>query len=266
MRATTRRAGAAGQGIGGSASGPDPDQEVRLGSRDLGGQEPGAGAAVGEQDHACAEAAQQPRGVGRLAGRGWPEDRVDHGPGPAAGQDQQPQRRVAAPSGGTAALLGADSQVRLAVGNGHDRAVDRDRQQPPPPRPRRGRAAQQEEQLAQRPGPEPPASLGHRGRGRGRGLQPSQPGREPGPDLRVSQLGEQAPAQQQVDHDPGGEATNPVLDPARFLQHRADHLKRHVLRQLTQVTRREPATSCRHGTGNDTLIHGGAPGDKAVFG
>jgi hypothetical protein len=56
------------------------------------------------------------------------------------------------------------------------------------------------------------------------------------------------------------------MDPARLLQHRVDHLERHLLRQLAQVTRREPPSAHRHGTGNGRLIHGGAPGDEAVFG
>ena len=38
------------------------------------------------------------------------------------------------------------------------------------------------------------------------------------------------------------------------------HLERHLLRQLAQVTRREPPSGHRHGTGNGRLIHGGAPG------
>jgi hypothetical protein len=134
---------------------------------------------------------------------------------------------------------------------------------PLPPRFRRGRAAQQEEQLAQRSRAEPPPRLGHRGRGRGR--RPVQPGRQPAPDLRVPQLGEQAPGQQQVNHHPGRQVADAALDPARLLQHRVDHLERHLLRQLAQVTRREPPSGHRHGTATDRLIHGGAPGDKACL-
>jgi hypothetical protein len=51
-----------------------------------------------------------------------------------------------------------------------------------------------------------------------------------------------------------------------FGNHRTGHLERHLLRQLAQVTRREPPPGHRHGTRNDRLIHGGAPGDEAVFG
>ncbi len=212
------------------------------------------------------QAAQQAGGVAELAGRDRPEHGVDDGAGPAADQGQQPQCRVAGPAVGAAALLGVDRQVRLAVRDRHDRAVDRDRQQPPPARFRRARAAQQEEQLAQRSRAEPAPRLGHRGRGRDRDGKPAQPRGQPVPDLDIAQLGEQAPRQQQVDHDPGLQDPHPPLDPARFPQRRVDHLERHLLRQLAQVTRREPPSGHRHGTGNGRLIHGGAPGDEAVFG
>jgi hypothetical protein len=74
------------------------------------------------------------------------------------------------------------------------------------------------------------------------------------PDLRISQLGEQAPGQQQVHHHAGREIADAALDPARLLQHRIDHLERHLLGQLTQVASREPAAGHRHDTGNDRLI------------
>ena len=233
----------------GAVPGADPDQEVRPGSRDLRGQEPGAEVPVGEQDHARVQAGEQARGVGGLAAGDGPEHGVDDGAGAAADQDQQPQHRVAGGAVRAAALLGVDGQVRLAVGDGHDRAVDRADQQSPPPRPARGRAAQQEEQLAQRRRAEPAPCLGHRGRGRDRHGQPAQPRGHAVPDLRVAQLGEQAPRQQQVDHDPGRQVPDPALDPARLLQHRVDHLERHLLRQLAQVTRREPRLRppSRHG-------------------
>ena len=211
------------------------------------------------------QAGEQACGVGGLPGRDGPEDGVDHGAGAAADQGQQPQHRVAGAAGGAAALPGVDGQVRVAVGNGHDGAVNRDHQQSPPPCPARYRAAQQGEQLAQRRGPETPPRLGHRGSGRGCRAQPVQPGRQPVPDLRVAQLSEQAPAQQQVDHDPGRQVPGTALDPACLLQHRIDHLERHLLRQLAQVTRREPPSGHRHGTRNDRLIHGGAPGDEACL-
>ena len=212
------------------------------------------------------QAAEQARGVGGLAGRDGAEHGVDHGAGAAADQGQQPQHRVAGGAVRAAALPGVDGQVRLAVRNGHDRAVDRADQQSPPPRPARTRAAQQEEQLAQRSRAKPPPRLGHRGRGRDRHGQPAQPRGHPLPDLAIAQLGEQTPGQQQVNHDTGRQDPHPALHPARLLQHRIDHLERHLLRQLAQVTRREPASGHRHGTGNDRLIHGEAPGDEAVFG
>jgi hypothetical protein len=74
------------------------------------------------------------------------------------------------------------------------------------------------------------------------------------PDLGIAQPGEQAPRQQQVHHHPGGQITDAALDPARLLQHRIDHLERDLLRQLAQVTWREPPSGHRHDTGNDRLI------------
>ena len=115
------------------------------------------------------------------------------------------RHRVAGVPVAAAALLGVDGQVRRAVGDGHDRAVDGDHQQPPPPGPGRVRAAQQGEQLAQRPRPGRAPRLGDRGRGRGRGAQPVQARRQPLPDLRIAQLREQAPRQQQVNNVAGRE-------------------------------------------------------------
>jgi hypothetical protein len=46
----------------------------------------------------------------------------------------------------------------------------------------------------------------------------------------------------------------PGLDPARLRQHRIDHLKRHLLGQLTQMTWREPARRDLHHARDDTLI------------
>jgi hypothetical protein len=74
------------------------------------------------------------------------------------------------------------------------------------------------------------------------------------PDLRVAQLGEQAPRQQQVHHDAGREIADAALDPARLLQHRIDHLERHLLRQLAQVPRCETPSGHRHDAGDDRLI------------
>ena len=101
--------------------------------------------------------------------------------------------------------------------------------------------------------------------GRDRHGQPAQSRGHAVPDLGVAQLGEQAPRRQQVDNYAGRKITDAALDPARFLQHRVDHLERHLLRQLAQVPRREAASGHSHGTRNDRLIHGGAPGDEAVF-
>ena len=198
----------------GAVPAADPDQEVGPGSRDLRGQEPGAEVPVGEQDHARVQAGEQCRGAGGLALGHGAEHGVDDGAGAAADQDQQPQHRVAGGAVLAAALPGVDGQVRLAVGNGHDRAVDRAGQQSPPPRPARGRAAQQEEQLAQRSRAEPPPGLGHRGRGRDRhGRSPPSPAVTRCQTCGVAQLGEQAPCQQQVDHDPGRAGPGPGAGP-----------------------------------------------------
>ena len=87
------------------------------------------------------KAAQQADGAGHLAGADRAEHGVDQRAGPAADQGQQPQHRVAGAAGRAAALLGVDSQVRCAVGDGHDGAVHGADQQPPPPGCARGRAA-----------------------------------------------------------------------------------------------------------------------------
>ena len=194
------------------------------------------------------------------------EHRVDHAAGAAADQGQQPQRRVAGPAVRAAAVLGVDGQVRRAIRDGHDGAVDGDHQQPPPAGGRRGGAAQQEEQLAQRPGPEPAPRLGHRGRCRPGRRQTAQARGQAVPDLGVAQLGEQAPGQQQADHDPGRQIADAALDTARLLQYRVDHLERNLLGQLADVTRREPPSGHHDDTGNDRLIHGGAPGNEACLG
>jgi hypothetical protein len=88
----------------------------------------------------------------------------------------------------------------------------------------------------------------------GRRRQPVQPGRQPVPDLHIAKLGEQAPGQQQADHDPGRQVPDPGLHPARLGQHRIDHLERHLLGQLTQMTRREPPWCHPDHARNDRLI------------
>jgi uncharacterized protein YbjT (DUF2867 family) len=52
------------------------------------------------------------------------------------------------------------------------------------------------------------------------------------------------PAVFTADH-PGREVTDAAPDLARLLQHRVDHLERHLPRQLAQVTRREPPSGRR---------------------
>jgi hypothetical protein len=65
----------------------------------------------------------------------------------------------------------------------------------------------------------------------------TQRGGEPGPHDRVAALLEQRGRQQQVDHHPGGELAQPPLGGPAVGQDRIDHLERHDLRQLTQMTR-----------------------------
>jgi hypothetical protein len=97
--------------------------------------------------------------------------------------------------------------------------------------------------------------------------QLAQSRRQPTPDLGVPQFGEQAPRQQQVHHHTAGQVPDPPLDPARLLQHRAGHLERHLLRQLAQVTRREPPSGHRHDTGNGRLTQGrGSQGEACLGG
>ena len=66
------------------------------------------------------------------------------------------------------------------------------------------------------------------------------------PYLGVSQLGEQATGQQQVDHDPGGQDPDPALRGIGPGQGIIDHVKRHELRQFTEVAGREPARRRPH--------------------
>jgi hypothetical protein len=60
------------------------------------------------------------------------------------------------------------------------------------------------------------ATAVHGGRRRAGHREPLQTSRHAGPDLPVAQLGEQAPGQQKVDHDPGRQGTHPPLDPGAF--------------------------------------------------
>lgn len=60
-----------------------------------------------------------------------------------------------------------------------------------------------------------------------------------------------AVGQQQIDHDPRGQL--PRLNLARLDQHSVNHLKRHNLRQIAQMTGSEPACSDSDNTGDDRL-------------
>jgi len=86
------------------------------------------------------------------------------------------------------------------------------------------------------------------------------------PDLPISQLREQAPGQHQIHHNPRWQNPDTRLNRAGLGEHRIDHLERHLLSQLTQMTRREPARRHLDHTRDDTLTHGGAPGEEARLG
>jgi hypothetical protein len=65
------------------------------------------------------------------------------------------------------------------------------------------------------------------GTGRGRGYWHAvQAGDQPPPYLGVADLGEQARGEQQVDHDPGRQNPNPMLQPSGTGEGVIDHLER----------------------------------------
>src|SRR5215467_1026559 len=82
--------------------------------------------------------------------------------------------------------------------------------------------------------------------------QRAQPSGQLVPHLPVAQLSEQAPRQQQVDHHPRRQYTDPGL--GRGGQRLVDHLKRHYLGQLTQMPRGEHPGRHRDRSGDDTLV------------
>ena len=244
--------------------GADADEEVRPGPGNLPGQRAGAEVPVGQHEHPGAEAAQQPGGVRGLSGRCRAENGVDHRAGAAGDQGHQAQERVTGPARGAPALPGVDGQVRRGVRDRHHSAVNRDRQQAPPAHPgrsrrHRGRPLQQREQAPQRLRPQPGPGLPQRPGGRPGHREPAQPGHHPVPDLGITQAREQAPGQDQVDRDPGRDIPDPALEPARLGQHRVNHLKRHLLRQLAQMTRGKTPLSHPDGTPDDRLVHCGTP-------
>jgi hypothetical protein len=156
-----------------------------------------------------------------------------------------------------AAALAVHPQARRRVRAAHHGALDRGDQQATPghalgAQPG-GRAPEQVEQGTQRCGADPAAGLGERTRGRGGHRQPAQPRGHLRPHLPVPQLGEQSRGQQQVDHHPPGQVPHPRLDRAGLAQHGVDHLEGHDLGQLTEMTRREPASSDSDHTGDDRI-------------
>ena len=176
------------------------------GPGDLGQEVPGGEVAVGQHDHPGAQAAQQPRGVGRLPEAGRPEHDVDQRPGTARHQCQQPQLGVPGTAVG-AGLLGVPGADCVAVGDRNDGPVDRAHQQPAPPHPALARpgqwAPEQVEEPLHRRRPDPPPGLGHRAGRRHRARVSA--GGQFAPHTAVADLGEQAAGQQQVDHHPRGQ-------------------------------------------------------------
>lgn len=149
-----------------------------------------------------------------------------------------------------------DRHQRRHPRHAQDGAVNRAGQQPVPPGPAaprdRGRAPQEIEQEPQRLRTDPLARLGQRSRRRGR-REPGQSRGEPAPHAWIPRLGKQAGGKHQADHHPGRQVADPPLHPARLGQRRIHHLEQHQPRQLTEVTRREPAPRRHHGAGNDRL-------------
>ena len=235
----------------------EADQQVRLGGGELADQRGSVEVTVQQHDHAGVQAAPQPAGVVQLAAAGGAEHRVDDGPGAAGHQGHQPQQRIPRPAV-VAGLLAVGGQVPGAIGDAHGGPVDGAHQQPAPAhRPggdRRGRAAQQVEQPPQRRGAQARAGLPQRVVARMGHRQRAQAGGQLVPHLPVAQLGEQAPGQQQVDHHPRRQHTETGLGRAGSRQRLIDHLKRHDLGQLTQMTRGEHAGRYRDLPGDDTLV------------
>jgi hypothetical protein len=152
-----------------------------------------------------------------------------------------------------AALATVAAQVRRAVGHRHRGAVDGADQQPTPTRRPRRRPGEQLEQRPQRFGSDPAASLGERRTARPGRRQRLQSGGQPCPHLLVAALGEQSGREQQVHHHPRGQIAHPFLHTRRRRERVVDHLERHDLGQLAEVTGREPAYGNLDGAADDRL-------------
>jgi hypothetical protein len=85
------------------------------------------------------------------------------------------------------------------------------------------------------------------------------------PHLPIAQLSEQAPGQQHIDHHPGRQHPHPPLHRAGLAEHGIDHLERHLLGQLAQMTRRERTRSDPDNSTDGRLIQRRGSRFKAVL-
>jgi hypothetical protein len=84
-------------------------------------------------------------------------------------------------------------------------------------------------------------------------IAPVEASDQPPPHLCVAELGEQPGREQEIDHHPRGQIPDPRLNRAGLRQRGIDQVERHDPGQLTEMTRREPATSSGHDTSDDRI-------------
>ena len=237
-------------------------QQVGAAGGQVASQRSGGEVAVGQHQHPGVQAGGQPVGVGRLPGGGGAVGRRDQAAGAAGYQGHQAQQRIAR-AAVVAGLGGVGATVGGGVGDAEGGAVDSAHQQSTNAHPTGGRrggwAAQQVEQCSQGGGAEAAAGLGEGRGGGGRHPEAVKAGGQPVPDPDIAQFGEQAPGQQQVDHDPCGQVTQARLQPAGLGQDRIDHLEGHLLGELSQVPGGEPTRRHHDRAVDDRLFHGGTP-------
>jgi hypothetical protein len=73
------------------------------------------------------------------------------------------------------------------------------------------------------------------------------------PNLPISEFSELTTREQQIHHHPRRQIPNPPLSTQGLSKDRIDHLERHLLSQLTQMTRRERTCRDPDHTRNDRL-------------
>ncbi|GED89914.1 hypothetical protein TNCT6_69990 [Streptomyces sp. 6-11-2] len=109
-------------------------------------------------------------------------------------------------------------------------------------------------QSLQRAHAQPGAGVPQRGRGHPRQRQGVKSAGELAPGGRVAAFLEQRGREQQVDHPPPGwEFPQPLLHSPALGEDLVDHLERHGLSHLAQMTRGEDAFGYRDLTGDDRL-------------